>query len=65
MEKIMELLENEIDETNTLIEDEIFSNLRMEREERALTQNEIIKINKYRKKIFFLYEAIRNLNNIK
>lgn len=47
------------------IEEEIFSNMNYEEKYRDLTTAEIKEINKYRKNIFYIYEAIHILDKVK
>lgn len=47
------------------IEEEIYTNLNYEEKYKDLTTAEIKEINKYRKNIYFIYEAIHILDKVK
>jgi len=64
MYKIIALLQEELEDMNELIDGELWENLRNEKTQRDLTQKEIEKLNKYRKKVFYIYKAIEILNKI-
>lgn len=64
MEKIIKELIQIKEDYNNLIEDELFSFLNYEDEYRDLTEQEINKINKARKDMFYLYKGIEYLDKI-
>lgn len=64
MENIINLLIDEKEKQVALMDEEIYNDSRNENKQRDLTQKEIEKINKYRKNIFFIYEAIETIEKI-
>lgn len=68
MEEINEIIDKLIeikDNCGERIEEEIYSNLNYDNTYKDLTEHEIKVINKYRKDIYYIYEAIHILDKIK
>ena len=67
MEEINEVINKLIsikDNYGDIISEEIFTNVNYDNIYRDLTENEIKRINKYRKNTFYIYKAIDFLNEI-